>query len=274
MIAFWSSLLLFLLVYITTIRFSSICWEVKISPTSNGYFILLSAVSILLGKYIKEPITTLKKINSPIKISFLFFMCGLQWEFIVYIITVKFPADKYKTGGHPIECPPAVRYLAPRLNLRFAFFCSRSCASRRFASSTARSTSSGPKARLTRSKSATAPRRALFSNFVSCKRSDNRSFPSLARPLTALRPSKAHLRPTGWSGGVAPAVCGRLPQQGCPLKRAPTLTLAVGQGGKAQPFPPPGQCPPWAKSQGVRVVLPCGNLHPQVCPLDFWPRSP
>ena len=71
-------------------------------------------------------------------------MCGLQWEFIVYIITVKFPADKYKTGGHPIECPPAVRYLAPRLNLRFAFFCSRSCASRRFASSTARSTSSGP----------------------------------------------------------------------------------------------------------------------------------
>ena len=39
--------------------------------------------------------------------------------------------------------------------------------------------------------------------------------------LTALRPSKAHLRPTGWSGGVAPAVCGRLPQQGRPLKRAP-----------------------------------------------------
>ena len=74
-------------------------------------------------------------------------------------------------------------YLAPRLNLRFAFFCSRSCASRRFASSTARSTSSGPKARLTRSKSATAPRRALFSNFVSCKRSDNRSFPSLAKEL-------------------------------------------------------------------------------------------
>ena len=29
--------------------------------------------------------------------------------------------------------------------------------------------------------------------------------------LTASRPSKAHLRPTGWSGGVAPAVCGRLP---------------------------------------------------------------
>ena len=28
-----------------------------------------------------------------------------------------------------------------------------------------------------------------------------------------MRPSKAHLRPTGWSGGVAPAVCGRLPQQ-------------------------------------------------------------
>ena len=24
-----------------------------------------------------------------------------------------------------------------------------------------------------------------------------------------------------------------------------------------------------AKSQGVRVVLPCGNLHPQVCPLDI-----
>ena len=65
MIAFWSSLLLFLLVYITTIRFSSICWEVKISPTSNGYFILLSTVSILLGQYIKEPITTLKKINIP-----------------------------------------------------------------------------------------------------------------------------------------------------------------------------------------------------------------
>ena len=43
---------------------------------------------------------------------------------------------------------------------------------------------------------------------------------------------------------------------------------------KAQPFPPPGQCPPWAKSQGVRVVLPYGNLHPQVWPLDFWPRSP
>ena len=39
--------------------------------------------------------------------------------------------------------------------------------------------------------------------------------------LTALRLSKAHLRPTGWSGGVAPAVCGRLPQQGRPLKRAP-----------------------------------------------------
>ena len=39
--------------------------------------------------------------------------------------------------------------------------------------------------------------------------------------LTACRPSKAHLRPTGWSGGVAPAVCGRLPQQGRPLKRAP-----------------------------------------------------
>lgn len=39
--------------------------------------------------------------------------------------------------------------------------------------------------------------------------------------LTALRPSRAHLRPTGWSGGVAPAVCGRLPQQGRPLKRAP-----------------------------------------------------
>ena len=30
-------------------------------------------------------------------------MCGLQWEFIVYIITVKFPADKYKTGGHPMS---------------------------------------------------------------------------------------------------------------------------------------------------------------------------
>ena len=98
------------------------------------------------------------------------------------------------------------------------------------------------------------------------------SFPGPS--IDSQRPSKAHLRPTGWCGGVAPAVCGQHPQQGCPLKRAPTLTLAVGQGGKAQPFPPPGQCPPWAKSQGVRVVLPCGNLHPQVCPLDFWPRSP
>ena len=60
-----------------------------------------------------------------------------------------------------MERPPAVHYLAPRLNFRFAFFCSRSCASRRFASSTARSTSFGPKARFTRSKSATVPRRAL-----------------------------------------------------------------------------------------------------------------
>ena len=39
--------------------------------------------------------------------------------------------------------------------------------------------------------------------------------------LTACRPSKAHLRPTGWNGGFAPAVCGRLPQQGRPLKRSP-----------------------------------------------------
>ena len=28
-------------------------------------------------------------------------------------------------------------------------------------------------------------------------------------------------------------------------------------------------CAPWAKCQGVRVVLPCGNLHPQVYPLDI-----
>ena len=65
---------------------------------------------------------------------------------------MKTPADKYKLGGHPLERPPAVRYLAPRLNFRFTFLCSRSCASRRFASSTARSTSSGPKARFARSK--------------------------------------------------------------------------------------------------------------------------
>ena len=26
-----------------------------------------------------------------------------------------------------------------------------------------------------------------------------------------------------------------------------------------------------AKSKGVRVVFPDGNLHPQVCPLDFFP---
>jgi len=26
-----------------------------------------------------------------------------------------------------------------------------------------------------------------------------------------------------------------------------------------------------AKSKGVRVVFPYGNLHPQVCPLDFSP---
>jgi len=25
------------------------------------------------------------------------------------------------------------------------------------------------------------------------------------------------------------------------------------------------------KSKGVRVVFPYGNLHPQVCPLDFFP---
>ena len=36
--------------------------------------------------------------------------------------------------------PPAVRYLVPRLNFRFAFLCSFSAASRRLASSTARST--------------------------------------------------------------------------------------------------------------------------------------
>ena len=46
-----------------------------------------------------------------------------------------------------MECPPDVHYLVPRLNFRFAFFCSRSCASRRFALYTARSTPSGPNAR-------------------------------------------------------------------------------------------------------------------------------
>lgn len=46
---------------------------------------------------------------------------------VVFIIAVKAPADKYKLRGHPLERPPAVRYLAPRLNFRLVFCCSRSC---------------------------------------------------------------------------------------------------------------------------------------------------
>lgn len=58
-----------------------------------------------------------------------------------------------------MERPPTICFLAPRLNFRFAFRCPRSCASLRFASSTVCSTSSGPKACLTLSKSETVPRK-------------------------------------------------------------------------------------------------------------------
>ena len=106
-------------------------------------------------------------------------MLTTKFVFIALIITVKSPADKYKPGGHSKRCARLlVRYLAPRLNLRFAFLCSFSAASRRLASSTALSAFSGSKARLTRSKSVAVPRRALFSSFTACKPSDNRSLPS------------------------------------------------------------------------------------------------
>ena len=64
--------------------------------------------------------------------------------------------------------------------------------------------------------------------------------------LTAYRPSKAHLRPTGWCGGFAPAVCGRLPQQGRPLKRAPCTPPKLfhspwGREERPAAFPPTRQ---------------------------------
>ncbi len=62
--------------------------------------------------------------------------------------------------------------------------------------------------------------------------------------LTAYRPSKAHLRPTGWCGGFAPAVCGRLPQQGRPLKRAPST-------------PPKLFHSPWGREERPAAFPPC-----------------
>lgn len=77
--------------------------------------------------------------------------------------------------------------------------------------------------------------------------------------------------------GLAPGNCGCLPQQGCPLKRPPCtppkLFTRRWAGEQAQPVLAK-RVLSMRKSQGVRVVLPCGNLHPQVCPpLTFSPLS-
>ena len=48
----------------------------------------------------------------------------------------------------------------------------------------------------------------------------------------------------------------------CDKRTPPKLFHSPLGRWKGTAFPPPGKCPPWAKCQGVRVVLPCGNLHP------------
>lgn len=158
-------------------------------------------------------------------------------------IIAKLPAYKYRSGERSLKCPPAVCYFAPRLNFHFAFLCSFSSASRRFASSTALSTSSGPKARLTHSKLAApfalrkkSPARVEISsalNAASTAACRAFSTPALATFFALLKKPPVATEMSSWVTGTSAKPSPQL------LQNPAALSFFVEQFGYSFiPFPP------------------------------------